>query len=424
MKNIIFNKKNISITFIFIAFLILCINYTTNFFNIVNSNWFETWQNDSDSLVIGRAYLIQNFGILKDYFLLPKSEQYTQGFFDVNGAYESYTSQFGLAGNITALLLNLPHGITLCHILISVLFCCVLFYIIKWIKEEIGIVAAIGAFLTALLSKWLIVSVRDIYWIVFIFLLPFATSLYFLKNESEKGKSNILLWTVINFFIILFKACSGFEGITVILINSVLPIFYYAYKDKWSLKRTLKVLITISISGLSAFLSGILIHLIQMYYYFNHNINEALTLLNNDIARRIGGLEYIGELPDYYYGFIHCNKFQVLKMYLINGDTIIFNFRMLSILIIYILSIVLLFIINKSKTDKIKPYIFITTISLLSPISWYVLAAPHSIVHTHINYIYWSMPALILIGAFLFYVLEKLFTFFIKLVFREHTYNN
>ena len=46
-----------------------------------------------------------------------------------------------------------------------------------------------------------------------------------------------------------------------------------------------------------------------------------------------------------------------------------------------------------------------TWISFLGPISWYILAAPHSYIHTHINYVLWSFPCLALVCTLVGYVL-------------------
>ena len=89
MKNIFINKKNIFKIIVFTAFLILCLNYATNFLHIVNTGWFESWQNDSDSIIIGRAYVIKYYGIFKDYFLLPITKGYIYGIFDTKDNYIS-----------------------------------------------------------------------------------------------------------------------------------------------------------------------------------------------------------------------------------------------------------------------------------------------------------------------------------------------
>lgn len=46
--------------------------------------------------------------------------------------------------------------------------------------------------------------------------------------------------------------------------------------------------------------------------------------------------------------------------------------------------------------------------SILSPLSWFVLAKVHSYVHTHINHVLWSMPFILLSMAFSGYIIKNL----------------
>ena len=403
------NKKLVFKILVVAAFVLLLANYMTDFLHIANIEWFKTWQADSDTLILGRAYATKHFGIMHDYSMLQYSEGFSNGLFDPN-TMEAYLSQFGFAGSVLGIILNLPFGLTICHFLLCVLFCGTMFYIIKWIYKEFGTTAAFGAFLMAFMSKWLVVSVRDLYWITFIFILPFAVSLYFLKKE-ESGKSALLPWSIANFFIILFKALSGFEGITVILTNSILPIFYYAHKNKWGFKKLFKDCFIIGVSGLLAFMSAIMAHLVQLYFYYGNNWNEALASFNNTVAVRTAATAFSGELPEDFAASMKASKLEVLYLYLKKGIPVILNFKMYVILIIFAISAFAAGIQNKTKPvaeekRKVYSYILFAALSTLGPISWYILASPHSYIHVHINYFYWSLPCLILLGSHIFYAAE------------------
>ena len=217
-----------------------------------------------------------------------------------------------------------------------------------------------------------------------------------------------------NFCAVAFKSLSGFEGITVVLINSTLPIFYYALKNKWEWKKFFKVFFIVGFSGLFAFLFAIVAHLIQLYFYFDHSWQEAIKLFNNDIARRTAATTFQGDLPSVYLTSLQVSKSKVLNLYLTTGKPIIFGIRMNLILTVFFASAAISIILNKIKPlsetrNKLYSFIAITTLSILSPVSWYVLASPHSYIHRSINYMFWSLPTLLLVGAFVVYVIVILY---------------
>ena len=85
-------------------------------------------------------------------------------------------------------------------------------------------------------------------------------------------------------------------------------------------------------------------------------------------------------------------KGEVLKLYFSKFDHLLFKGRMDDLLIIFSISISILiaaFSALKIKLEELRRFyslLIMTIISLLGPISWYVLASPHSYIHTHINY--------------------------------------
>ena len=90
------------------SFIILFFNFQFNAFNVVDDQWYEGFQKDSESLVIGRLVKSRNDGVLSEQGRLgrykgpPGSKESVQtGLYygEIEGGrYYSYNSQFGIQG--------------------------------------------------------------------------------------------------------------------------------------------------------------------------------------------------------------------------------------------------------------------------------------------------------------------------------------
>ena len=58
-------------------------------------------------------------------------------------------------------------------------------------------------------------------------------------------------------------------------------------------------------------------------------------------------------------------------------------------------------LLDEITNRKTTAFMLLALISLIGPIAWFVLATPHAYVHPFIDYKLWTLPAVILIGAFI-----------------------
>jgi len=391
------NKKYCIIAVI--LFILLFANYLTNCFHTVQPYWFENWQTDSEALIKGRIFVIEHYGFLKDFGLLQMSAGYEKGFAD----YETltpYLSQLGFGGTLFGAIKILTHGIGFCYGLNVFILCGLLFAILKWIYDEFGILPSIAGYVAMFFSGWMTVSARNLYWIPFTLILPFVISLFFLKREEKTGKISVWLWAFLIFASVFFKSGCGFEFISCVLINSVLPIFYYGCKNNWSVSKIIKRFFIIGCTGLLGFLSAIGLHIYQLSGYFG-NLSQALSLMQNDVARRTAATVLTMPTQGFVINSMSVPKFQVISTYLA-GESVIFGLKMNILICICALTF-----LYKSENQNLHALKIFTLVSLLSPLSWYILASPHSYIHTHINYLLWSYPCIILIFACIGYVIEN-----------------
>lgn len=392
LKSMKSNKKYLVFLVTVIAFIVLFISYRYNAFGIVKDiNWFNYWQSDSEELIWTRIGNIQNKGFGYNAGLLG----------------DGYVAQIGLQGSIFGLL-NLIFGNYVSLYSVTVLILCLCFiYILNWIFEELGTGAAIVSYIFLLFNQWLTVSARNLYWVTFTFLLPFIISLYFLKKEETTGKLSLSLYATLIFIAVFIRSACGFEMISTILINMEVPLFYYAYKNNWGKKKFLHRFILIGASGVLAFAVCFIVHLIQLMVFTNDGFTMAIEIMKDDIAKRTGVFK---DMKDYaggpYRESLEATKISVIKKYLFEGIPIIFNLRMKVLLPAYAFFSALSFASDKyidgveTVRTKLLGILFMSMVSLLAPFSWFVLASGHSYVHTHINYILWSLPTTILMAAY------------------------
>lgn len=391
LKSMKSNKKYLMFLVAASAFIVLFISYRYNAFGIVEDiNWFDDWQCDSEELIWTRIENIKNNGFGYNAGLLG----------------DGYDAQIGLQGSILGLLQMTIGKYISIYSLTVFLLCTCFFYILKWINDELGSGAVIVAYIFLLFNQWLTVSARNLYWVTFTFLLPFMVSLYFLEREERTGVLSLKLYSAIIFIVVFIRTACGFEMISTILINMEAPLFYYACKNRWDKKKFLVRFFSIGSVGLLAFGFCFILHLIQLMVFTNDGITMAAEMMKNDIAKRTGALK---DMKDYAGGILResleATKVSVIKKYLFEGNFIIFKLKMGVLLLIYSFFASWSFASEKyiNGIEKVRTQLMglllMNSISVVAPFSWFVLASAHSYIHTHINYILWSLPTLVLLAA-------------------------
>lgn len=391
----VYSKKNIQqilyLVICLIAFSLLWLNYTTNIFQVVENEWFLSWQQDSEALIWERIAIIQNKGILYNAGLLG-----------------DYTSQIGLGGTLYGLLslvISSKYLPTVLYSLNSFLLCVTLFVFLKWCLKEFGLISTITVYIFLFFNQWLLVSARNLYWMTFTFFLPFVCSIHFLSKDTNKSV-HIKQWCLVAFSVIFFRAACGFEMISLVMINLEIPVFYYAVKQKWGKCKFLKIFFALVVSAILGFIICMLLHWIQLIFYCNGDIIEATSSILENIAYRTGigtkkSVNYVSLINE----SLMAPKLDVIKMYFNEGKPIVFNWNMDLICYVGLLCMILSLIAPNVSTkiyEKQRQLVSLDIsilISFLGPLSWFILASAHSYVHTHINYFLWSMPTTLLIAA-------------------------
>lgn len=387
---------------LYIAMAILLFCAFSNLFQLTDPIWYENWQNDSEWLVWQRIYDDIQFGFSHNCGLLGEFNAANIGSYDIN--HGVYTAQVGLQGLFYGIIFKIFPGIPWesGHYLtiVALVSCCLVFLV--WIKKEFGLFASILSCFAIMLNQWLIVSAKNMYWVTFTFILPMILMLVVLQKE-EKGKElSTKKMFFLSILIIFIRAACGYEFISLAMINLELPLFYFSYKNRWNRDKFIHRFVVIAEGAILGFLLAVGICIIQVYLYTNHDIHAAIDSIIGRIGYRTGGL---GEATAYT-GIIResliASKWSVLKMYFNEGKPLVGSLRMNQIMPIIAIGTCLIGISDKISPTmkeyrrKVSALGIMTWISLLGPLSWMILATAHAYIHTHICYILWSMPFLIL----------------------------
>lgn len=402
-----FKKSNFLFVSSIILFIIMVLNFSNNFLKIVDINWFNTWQLDSEWCVRQRMLDDANFGFSYNAGLLGATSPSDWINESYHEDHKAYTAQVGLQGLFFGICYKITNSVKFCHIITAFLNVLCIFTILFWIYKEFSFFTSLITYVILLFNQWLIVSGRNLYWVIGTLLVPMLVTLYFLYFEEKGKKYNIIYLYVFAFISIFVRASCGFEFISVAMINLELPLFYYAVKNNWGFKKFFKRFFVLSIMAIGGFLFSLIICLIQNSFYF-----DSFSLAIRQITDRLGYRLGIGELSFFDKNIVESlskSKWDVFRLYLFEGVPLVFFLRLKNFLIIYVFSFFSSVIgIHKYDEDIKKKCMclhFLTLLSFLGPLSWYILASAHSYIHRHINYLIISTPFLIFVCSDFIYSL-------------------
>lgn len=380
-----------------ILFWLLFVNYRENWFHIIEEAWFDSWQLDSEELVVRKIQEVMELG--------PK---HIGGFLGSIG--HEYPQQIGLQGIIYSFISTVVGGkevssvLSLFYSFNVLMMCGILFLYLLWVYREFGCVTTFFTYILICLNSWLLVSARNLYWITFTLFVPFLGTLLLFQWEEKNGKKYSNIIAIFIFISIALRCACGYEFISTVMVSVELPLIYYAVKSKWELTVAVKRFLTNGLAALFSFISVLVMHIIKSGVYYN-SFSRAISILTNTVAKRtgFGNLESVSEI---YMPSLEASKWSVLYKYLFAQRPLLGGMHMGGIVVVLLL-LMLLMKIKKfdtvqlyCKRSQLKALSITFYLSLVAPISWYVLASAHSYIHLDINYILWSLPTLLLGDVF------------------------
>ena len=257
---------------------LLFFGFFSNLWHVAEQQWYDTHQRDTESLIVGRMVKSRQDGIfsvggltgagitdIQQQWISTEQidAQYSAYLNKLSfDEYSPYMSQTGGQGIIFSLLdkcIPLSPQIKLWsfYVLTALLSAIALTAIIGWFYEEFGGWVATFVIGSAVLSQWLTVFGRNLWWSLWAFYLPMIVVMYFLKRHRVPANRQFIRFGILIFISVFIKCfINGFEYITTTLVMMMVPCIYYAILDKWSGHRCMKwTLAAVFGSGVAIFLS-------------------------------------------------------------------------------------------------------------------------------------------------------------------------
>ena len=415
----------ISILFLFFGFLF-------NLWHVAEQQWFNGHQRDTESLVIGRMVKSRQDGIFsagglngagvtsnvqQDWISSNQIDnQYAayrnNGSFDRFSTYMSQPAGQGIIFSLLDRLIPLSPQIKLWafYVLTALLSAVALAAIIGWFYDEFGGWVAIFVIGSAVLSQWLTVFGKNIWWSLWAFYLPMIAVMYFLKRHRTVENRQFIKFGILIFITVSIKCfINGYEYITTTLVMMMVPLVYYIVLDKWNRHQCVKWTLVAGLgSGIAIFLSFVML-CFQIGAVKDGFMDGVAHVIWSFGKRTYGEAE---DFPPVYAASLEAGTIGVVITYM-NGiffdlnnylpDTntfvsnVVLKVRYVYLIVLFLLMSVLLFLrINeKSIAAQRQHYIALiwtTWFSMLAPLSWFVIFKAHSYIHTHMSFLLWQMP--------------------------------
>ena len=407
---------------------LLFLGFFFNVWHVAEQQWFDTHQRDTESLIIGRMVKSRQDGIFsvggltgagittnvqQDWISENQIDnQYAaylnRGFFDEFSPYMSQPGGQGIIFSLLDKIIPLSPQIKLWsfYVLTALLSAIALAAIIGWFYDEFGGWVAICVSGSAVLSQWLTVFGKNLWWSLWAFYLPMVVVLSYLKRHRDPtNRQFIRVGILISIAVSIKCFINGYEYITTTLVMMLVPFVYYVILDKWSRQQCVKGMLVAGLgSGVAIFFS--LIMLCFQIGAAKGGFIDGVTHVIWSFGKRTYG--EAGDYPAVYAASLEAGTMGVvltymngiffdLNNYLSQANTFVanhlFKVRYYYLIIFFVVMSVLLSIRSTAaQRQQHIALIWTAWFSILAPLSWYIIFKAHSYIHTHMSFLLWQMP--------------------------------
>ena len=439
-------RKYCTIIFFIVVTLAFTLNFKENLFGSAADSFFDFFQTDGESLVVGRLVLSEKSSLAEHSGFIgwvhpqPDTDNkygyqydaYRYGLEFDN--YEGYYSQPGMQAFLFGCICKITDwrgdkALDIFRWIVS--FCSALAFtaFLVWVLSLWGWSATIFTFVCLLFSQWITVFGRNLFWVFSVFYLPFLVALFWLHYGESKSKYPLLSAFCLMFSSMFLKFLfTGFEYITTTMVMAAAPWVFYAIYKQWDEKKFIKSAIAACGGVITAVAAGIVWLTVQIST-LSGSLADGIHYIMWSFGKRAHGMP--GETyEDIFQNSIDGSQLNILSAYL-NDHAFHFahwfeNPLLKSLSIIHFSSCImffafiscLVFMSNTIKKNKefYRRQIALTAmlwVSFLAPLSWFVIFKGHSYIHTHMNTIVWYMPFMllgfVLTGSTCWYLLKNMY---------------
>lgn len=363
------------------------------FFGADTSVFHDGFQLDSDSLVTGRLQQNSVGGLFSAAMTLGLDGS-------MAGPYGFYPGQFGLGGWLLALPSTLLgatgwFGIPLMYAMVAAGNALLATAAIAMISRAMSRGAAVLVTI-ALVQPWPSAMAHSIYWMIGLKLLP-AAGLIVLFRINRDSPLRVL---VVSLGLTLFAALSGYEFITIVIATQLSVITYYAVLRRTAVPDSLRLLAMGLVGSVAGFGLAIALHALQLSLKLG-GLGSAVQAFAYTVSKRTGATGV--EVDPVYAESLSSSPSSVLDTYLsmpmIGSPAALplLRYFTVAILLAVCAAVIVVGFGRSSGEDNRIPEAAMGAawfVALLGPLGWFLLARPHSYIHTHVNFALWYLPTI------------------------------
>lgn len=437
-----------------LVFLAAFLSYNNNFFLVTSDKLFVEHDLYSEQYVLdGILHGINSDGQLRmgkyyrmgvdsrpevDNLHMAAHQLYSDK--NTDGEYRDRRQQFGLQVYVLNFLAeNLDRDVHILQSFSALLMSLVVALFFFAISREFSLTQAVFFCALLILSPWVVIFARNLYWFEATWFLPMAITFFFGKRSFTSVNGSLKMGAML-FVAVLAKSLCGYEYLSTIALAACAPIFYYMMQYRFGVKRGLVQMMICGVSFTLAFLVAISIHAHSLRAVsetpFNdifsramaRTLSENTVFLAKDACKTAPNPDKCKKdfvIRDSYTRnpFLVTAEYFVMPHFLpwidravwdpadkavlkevkekptpesIRSAIVGISFQSLFFLASIAASIIAFILFNifvcQAAWKRKDSLSLALLVSIMAPLSWFVLAKNHSADHYQLNYVLWYLP--------------------------------
>ena len=417
-----------------ISTALLFFGFFSNSWKVADTRRFTVFQRDDESMILGRLVKSRQDGAFSAGGLIgyggigETTPTYDNQTFEYQyraylnnlrlGPYDPYLSEIGAHALLFRLLdISMPFRpeikLSVLYMLTSMLTAVTLTLIVLWFAREFGMSAGLTVAASMILSQWLVLFGRNLFYSIWVLYLPMVVFMYLVPVDTRTRLDTTKLGALVFLSVMLALLVRAFQYITTTLIMMMVPFVYFSVRDSWTIRRILKAtLTTVTAAGLAGVCSVAIlcvqiasvkgdaragVHHIADRFYHRTVDDPTQQSLEPPSALQRAGVPFDTAHILRFYLF---ERYFELDSYLGPSTSLVRRllgaryYHLVALFALASAALLTLTIRGASSNRRRKniALVLATWFSILAPLSWLVIFKEHSYVHTHMNVIVWQMP--------------------------------
>lgn len=303
----------------------------------------------------------------------------------IDAPFHAYGSQIGVPGFLFSGLFKAigNRDLNLYRALNTTALAAALAIVIAFAFVEFGLSAALFLSIGLMFSPWLMGFSGNMYWMPWTWYVPLALTCLVMSTEHPFARR--VGWKACSAYAvaIAIKAACGYEYMSTVMLASMVPVVYAGLRNAASLQRVFIAIVKLGLSGMVGFTAILLIHA----KILGGTVANGMSGIHEDMARRtyaagagdamLGNGSPLMDVLRKYFG-------NLLQPMIAGVDAPFYA----VLAVLSVAALVLLFSADR-RHQALSACFFL---SILAPMSWFVLAKGHSFVHYFLNPVLWDLP--------------------------------